>query len=108
MLTTHFTFQNDKHNFILFTPVVENHLGEGDEAFLPDYPKNILLSKDLELVPWMVGLTSFDGALVPIFFPEIYPAGETKLYIKNVLIIFCHLGTVMVTISRRACHLKLF
>jgi hypothetical protein len=62
-----------------FVPVVENHLGEGDEAFLTDYPKNILLSKDLELVPWMVGLTSSDGALMTAFFPDHSQAGKTKL-----------------------------
>jgi hypothetical protein len=108
MLTSHFTFQDDKSNSIQFTPTLENHLGEGDEAFLTGYPKNILLSKDLELVPWMVGLTSSDGALMTAFFPDFSRAGETKLLHQKRLIIFCHLGTVMVTISRRACHLKLF
>jgi hypothetical protein len=91
-----------------FIPVVEKHLGEGDEAFLTDYPKNILLSKDLELVPWMVGLTSSDGALTTSFLPELFQAGETKLLHKKRLINFCHLGTAMVTVTRRACHLKLF
>ena len=108
MLTSHFTFQDDTHNFIKFTPVVENHLGEGDEAFLTDYPKNILLSKDLELVPWMVGLTSGEGALMLSILSELSPAGETKLVHKKCLINFCHLGTAMVTVTRRACHLKLF
>jgi len=78
MLTSHFTFQDDTHNILQFTPVVENHLGEGDEAFLTDYPKNILLSKDLELVPWMVGLTSSDGALMTAFVPDLFKPGETK------------------------------
>jgi hypothetical protein len=108
MLTSHFTFQDDTHNFIKFTPVVENHLGEGDEAFLTDYPKNILLSKDLELVPWMVGLTSSEGAIMTAFYPELLQAGETKLLHQKHLINFCHLGTAMVTVTRRACHLKLF
>jgi hypothetical protein len=76
MFTRHFTFQDD---FILFTPVVENFLGEGDEAFLPDYPKNILLSKDLELVPWMVGLTSSEGGLLAAYSPDLLQAGKTKL-----------------------------
>jgi hypothetical protein len=62
---------------MLFTPVVENEVGEGDEAFLTDYPKNILLSKDLELVPWMVGLTSSDAAFLAGFFPALFQAGET-------------------------------
>jgi len=62
-----------------FTPVVENHLGEGDEAFLTDYPKNILLSKDLELVPWMVGFTSSDGAILSAFFPDFLKPGDTQL-----------------------------
>jgi hypothetical protein len=75
MFTSQFTFQDDAHNLIPFGPVVENHLGEGDEAFLTDYPKNILLSKDLELVPWMVGLTSSDGALFTAFFPDFSQAG---------------------------------
>jgi len=108
MLTSHFTFQDDTHNFIKFTPVVENHLGEGDEAFLTDYPKNILLSKDLELVPWMVGLTSSEGAIMTAFYPKLLQAGETKLLHQKHLINFCHLGTAMVTVTRRACHVKLF
>jgi len=108
MLTSHFIFQDDKHNFMKFAPVVENHLGEGDEAFLTDYPKNILLSKDLELVPWMVGLTSSDGAIMTAFFPDYFQAGETKLSHQKRLINFCHLGTEMVTITRGACHFKLF
>jgi hypothetical protein len=78
MLTSHFTFKDDKDNFMKFAPVVENHLGEGDEAFLTDYPKNILLSKDLELVPWMVGLTSSDGGLMTGSLPDSSQAGETK------------------------------
>jgi hypothetical protein len=100
-----------------FVPVVENHLAEGDEAFLTDYPKNILLSKDLELVPWMVGLTSSEGALMAailpdsltaLFFPDSSQTGETKLLHQTHLMNFCHRGTAMVTITRRACHLKLF
>ena len=79
MLTNHFTFQDDTNNIMLFTPVVENDLGEGDEAFLTDYPRNILLSKDIEVVPWMVGLTSSDGAIVAAFRPHIFQAGEAKL-----------------------------
>jgi len=67
-----------------FAPVVENYLGEGDEAFLTDNPKNILLSKDLELVPWMVGLTSSDGAIMTAFFPDYSQAGETKILHKNI------------------------
>jgi hypothetical protein len=106
MLTSHFTFQDDKQNIIQFIPVVENHLGEGDEAFLTDYPKNILLSKDLELVPWMVGLTSSDGILIPAFFPELYPTGQTELLHQKCLINFCNLGTETVSITRRACHLN--
>jgi len=86
---------------MLFTPVVENHLGEGDEAFLTDYPKNILLSKKLELVPWMVGLTSGEGALMLSILSELSPAGETKLVHKKCLINFCHLGTAMFTVTRR-------
>ena len=80
MLTSHFIFQDDTDNFMKFTPVVENHLGEGDEAFLTDYPKNIMLHKDLELVPWMVGFTSSDGALLPAFLPDSSQAGETKTF----------------------------
>jgi len=79
MLTRLCTFQGDTANFMKFTPVVEKQLGEGDEAFLTDYPKNILLSKDLQLVPWMVGLTSSDGAILPVFLPDYSQAGETKL-----------------------------
>jgi hypothetical protein len=79
MFTSHFIFQGDTDDFMLFTPVVENEVGEGDEAFLSDYPKNILLSKDLELVPWMVGLTSSDAALLVAFLPHLFQAGKTKL-----------------------------
>ena len=84
MLTRHFTFQNEECKVLLFVPIVENHVGEGDEPFLTDYPTNILLSKDLELVPWMVGLTSSDGAILQGFFPDLSQAGETKLNIKYV------------------------
>jgi hypothetical protein len=79
MFTSHFTFQDDTHDFMLFTPVIENEVREGDEAFLTDYPKNILLSKDLELVPWMVGATSSDGAIMAAFFPDFFHAGNTKV-----------------------------
>ena len=84
MLTSHFTFQDDTYNYMQFNPVVENDLGEGDEAFLTDYPRNILLSKDIELVPWMVGLTSSDGALMTAFFPDFSQKGKKKIYIKNI------------------------
>jgi len=84
MLTSLFIFQDDTDNIIKFNPVIENHQGEGDEAFLNDFPKNILLSKDLELVPWMVGLTSSEGALMTTFLPELSQAGDTKSYIKNI------------------------
>jgi hypothetical protein len=108
MLTSHFTLQDDTHNFILFVPIIENHVMEGDEAFLTEYPKNILLSKDLELVPWMVGLTSSDRALMTASFPDLSQAGETKLLHQKHLINLFHLGTAKVSITRRACHLKLF
>jgi len=91
-----------------FTPVVENHMGEEDEAFLSDYPKNILLSKDLEFVPWMVGLTSSDGALITFLLPNYSQAGETKLLHQKHVVNFCHLGNEIFTLNRRACHLKLF
>jgi len=91
-----------------FSPVVENHLGEGDEAFLTDYPKNILLSKDLELVPWMVGLTSSDGALMTSLLPHFSQAGETKLLHQKHVVNLCHPGNEIFTLNRRACHLKLF
>jgi hypothetical protein len=108
MLTSHFTSQDDTHNFLKFTPVVENDMGEGDEAFLTDYPKNILLSKDLELVPWMVGVTTSDGALLANYFPDLFQAGETKLLHEKRLINFSHLGTEMVIVTRKACHFKFF
>ena len=108
MSTKRFTFQDDTANFMKFTPVVENHLGEGHEAFLTDYPKNILLSKDLELVPWMVGLTSSDGAVLPTILPDYSQAGETQLSHQKRVINFRHLGIEMVTITRRACHVNLF
>ena len=66
-----------------FVPVVENHLGKEDKAFLTDYPKNILLTKDIELVPWMVGLTSSDGALLKAFLPDSFEAGEKTFTSKT-------------------------
>jgi len=107
MLTSHFTFQDAKNRFLLFVPIPENHVGEGDEAFLTDYAHNILLSKDLELVPWMVGLTSSDGALMTASVPRL-PQGETKLSHQKRVINFRQLATEMFTITRRACHLNLF
>ena len=106
ILICHFTFQDEKDSLILFVPVVENHVRKGDEAFLTDYPKNILLSKDLKLVPWMVGLTSSDGALMTASFPDLFEAGETKLLHQECLKNFCHLGTAMVTVTGRECHLN--
>jgi len=108
MLTSLFISQDYTHNFTQFTPVVEDHLGDGDEAFLTDYPKNILLSKDQELVAWMVGLTSSDGALMTAAFPYLFQAVETKLLHQKHLINFCHLGNEMVTVTRRACNLNMF
>jgi len=108
MLTRLFTSQDDTHDFMKFTPVVENHLGKGHEAFLSDYPKNILLSKDLQLVPWMVGLTSSDGAILPTILPDYSQAGGTQLSHQKHVTNFRHLGTGMVTITIRACHLNLF
>ncbi|XP_069696466.1 esterase E4-like [Periplaneta americana] len=50
---------------IPFKPVVETDVEEGDEAFLREKPVDILLSSDsLDLVPWMVGLNSADGAIM--------------------------------------------
>jgi hypothetical protein len=92
-----------------FTPVVENKRGEGDEAFLTDYPKNILLSEDLELVPWLVGVTSSDGAYCIAFFPDFFlQEGEPKFLHQKLPINFCHLVIEMVMVTRRACHLILF
>jgi len=91
-----------------FTPVVENHFGEGHEAFLTDYPKNILLNEGLELVPWMVGLTSSEGALFTFLLPDFSQAGETKLLHQKHEMNFCHLGTEMFALPKSACHLKLF
>jgi hypothetical protein len=56
----------------------------------------------------MVGLTSSDGALLSGFFPDFSQAGETKHLHQKHLINFCHLGTAMVTITRRKYYLKLF
>jgi hypothetical protein len=47
----------------MFTPVIETQVGEEDEAFISDYPMKILLRGDLELVPWMVGITSKEGGI---------------------------------------------
>jgi hypothetical protein len=65
MLINRFTFQAERIFPITFTPVIETQVGEGDDAFISDYPKRILLSGDLELVPWMVGITSREGGLFP-------------------------------------------
>ncbi|XP_069696448.1 esterase FE4-like isoform X2 [Periplaneta americana] len=46
-----------------FLPVVEKDVGEGDEAFIPVEPlKYLLTTKDVDLVPWIVGMTSGEGA----------------------------------------------
>jgi hypothetical protein len=36
-------------------------VGEGDEEFISDYPMKILLSGDLEPLPWMLGFVSKEG-----------------------------------------------
>jgi hypothetical protein len=41
--------------------VIEGHVGKGDEAFITEYATKTLLRSDLELVPWMVGITSSEG-----------------------------------------------
>jgi hypothetical protein len=107
MFTNHFTFQDATHDDMLFTPVVENEVGEGDKAFLTDYPKNILISEDLELVPWMVGLTSSDGAFSAAFFPVFAQAGENN-FTSNTSNTFLPSGSEMVTATRRTYHLILF
>jgi hypothetical protein len=61
MLINRFTFQAGRISPITFTPVIETQVGEGDEMFISDYPMKILLRDDLELVPWMVGITSKEG-----------------------------------------------
>ncbi|XP_033606243.1 esterase FE4 [Cryptotermes secundus] len=50
-----------------FTPVIEKQVGEGDEVFMSDHPMKILLSGDLELVPWMVGFASNEGVFFTTF-----------------------------------------
>ena len=105
MLRSHFPFQAGSYNPLQFVPVVENRVYEGDEAFLTDYPKKILLSKDPELVPWMVGLTAREAGLFPSFFPDLFPdlsLGETKLLHLIHLINFCHLGTLITVTIRHA------
>jgi hypothetical protein len=83
MLRSHFLFQNSEDNPLQFIPVVENKVGEGDEVFLTDYPRNILLSKDTELVPWMVGFTAKDAGIFKTLFPHLFPnvmqEGENRL-----------------------------
>jgi hypothetical protein len=61
MLMNLFTLQAGRTSPVTFTPVVETQVGEGDEVFIGDYPMRILLSGDLEPVPWMVGFTSNEG-----------------------------------------------
>jgi hypothetical protein len=61
MLINLSTFQVGRTSPITFTPVIETQMGEGDEMFINDYPMKILLSGDLELVPWVVGFTSNEG-----------------------------------------------
>ena len=59
-------------------------------------------------MPWIVGLTSSDGALWTGFFPDLFQAGEKKLLHQKRLTNFWPLGTAMVTVTGRARHLKLF
>ena len=93
MLRNHFLFQNSEDNPLQFIPVVENKVGEGDEPFLTDYPRNMLLRKDTELVPWMVGFTAKDGGLFTAFFPHLFPnpmqEGEKRLLYQIHVIYFC-------------------
>ena len=106
MLRSHFPFQAGSDTPLQFIPVVENRVYEGDEAFLTDYPKKILLSKDPELVPWMVGLTAREGGFFPFMFPNTFPdlslEGETKLLHEIRLINFCHLRTLITVTIRHA------
>jgi hypothetical protein len=64
MLINLFTFQAGTISPTAFIPVIETHVGEGDEIFISDYPNKILVSGDLELVPWMLGITSREGGLL--------------------------------------------
>jgi hypothetical protein len=59
-----FPFQPSAVSPMAFMPVIETQVGEGDEVFISDYPMKILLSDDLELVPWMVGVTSREGGIL--------------------------------------------
>jgi hypothetical protein len=61
-----FMFQARRTTVITFSPVIETQVGADDEAFISDYPMKILLSGDMEFVPWMVGVTSREGGLFPI------------------------------------------
>jgi carboxylesterase type B len=65
MLINVFTFQAVRTSIIAFTPVIETQVGDGDEVFINDYPMKIIASDDVELVPWMVGMTSREGGLFP-------------------------------------------
>lgn len=60
-----FMFQGTDGSAITFGTVIETQVGNGDEPYLTDYPVDILLSGDLELVPWMVGIVSNEGGLFP-------------------------------------------
>jgi hypothetical protein len=64
LLINLFTFQAGTISPISFIPVIETKVGEGDEVFISDYPMKVLLSGDLELVPWMVGITSREGGIL--------------------------------------------
>ncbi|PNF39410.1 Esterase FE4 [Cryptotermes secundus] len=65
---------------ITFAPVIEKQVGEGDEIFMSENPMKILLSGDLELVPWMVGVTSREGGLFPIF---LFGPDESKVKLEE-------------------------
>jgi hypothetical protein len=60
-----FPFQAGKTSLSSFIPVIETQVEEGDEVFISDYPMKILTNGDLQLVPWMVGITSKEGGLFP-------------------------------------------
>jgi hypothetical protein len=75
VLIYRFTSQAERILPITFTPVIEKQVGEGEEVFLSDHPMKILLSGDLELVPWMVGFASNEG----VFFTTC----ETILFKSN-------------------------
>ncbi|XP_063220824.1 esterase E4-like [Bacillus rossius redtenbacheri] len=47
---------------LVWTPVIEPDLGDGEERYLVDHPRDLLLSGNFTQVPWLTGITTDEFA----------------------------------------------